>query len=68
MDDACLAFSFVAVAKILGEGAADLPGFKAAYADDPRDNYLAGLSWQICFNHALPPFLALTDPQGLTRT
>jgi hypothetical protein len=67
IEDARIQTAFGAVRRIIGEDAARLPGFAAWSNSDPADQYLAGLGWQICFNHSLRPFLAVTDPDGLAK-
>lgn len=65
-EQAQVGVSLGAVQRIFGDGAMGLPGF-AWYAGDELDAYQANLSWQICFNNLLPPYLAISDPAGLAK-
>jgi hypothetical protein len=65
VEDARIRVAFGAVHRIVGSAAAGLLGFAEWFGDDGADAYIAGLGWQICFNHSLRPFLAVTDPEGL---
>ena len=50
---------------VLGADAAAMPGFAAWYDGDEVEEYAAGMSWQICFNHATTAWLLATDPERL---
>jgi hypothetical protein len=67
IEDARIQIALGTVRRIVGEDAARLPGFAEWSNSDPTDQYLVGMRWQICFNHSLRPFLAVTDPDGLTK-
>ena len=55
--------AFRAISILVGEEkATQLPGFAEG---DFTDEYAASITWQICWNHALPAYLAVTDPEGL---
>jgi len=66
VDAAHVTIALMALAKILGEDAAKLPGIAGFFGEDDIAAYQCGLGWQICFNHVLPRFVRLIDAQGLS--
>lgn len=68
LDEARVRVAFGAISRVIGEAEAyGLPGLAplADHSGDPADRYVSGLSWQICWNHVLPRWLAVTDSEGL---
>jgi hypothetical protein len=67
VEDARIRVALGAIGRIVGPVAAQLPSFAEWFGGDAADGYVASLGWQICFNHSLRSFLAVTDPEGLAR-
>ena len=62
--------AFAVVQSVVGDEAAAMPGF-ATWCQDSRlpgvDDFMSGMAWQICFNHATTEWLQATDPDRLRR-
>ena len=68
IDTARLTLALGALSLILGhEAVPALPALAPNFADDPTEAYLVGLHWQVCWNHAQPPYLRVVDPNGFAR-
>jgi len=69
LDQARLRVAFGSISRVIGDAEAyGLPGLgPLAAVHDLADLYASNLSWQICWNHILPRWLSLTDPEGFER-
>lgn len=75
LDESTVWIAFHAIRFIVGdEAAGTLPGFASL---DRQENLALGLmdtspealfahsAWEVCFRHALPPYLHVSDPEGM---
>jgi len=68
IETARLTLAVGALSLILGFDAVPaLPALAPYFANDATEEYAAGLHWQICWNHAQPPYLRVVDPDGFAR-
>ncbi len=58
--------AFDAIAIILGDAAAELPGFQA-FSADFEVSFENSISWDVTVAHMNRSYLAVTDPEGLAQ-